>query len=200
MFTCPSCGAQWPDNYCPACARTIDRSALPPPESPPRPSDQPAAPPLPVFARPAPPPLPPDRPPRPTVVVLYRAWCGLILLVYAALGIHDALILAGKAAPGLGPIAEFLSSDDPKMRAQLLEEERQNSVIGIAIAFVGTVLFGTGMAYCPRAPWAWVWGIVALAVSIFPLCISLAGVIPFLIFWLKPETKRYFGLAAAGAL
>lgn len=201
MFTCPSCGAEWPDNYCPACARTIDRSAMPPPETPPRGRDRPAATPLPVFAQPAPPPLPtPARPARPTVVALYRAWCGLILIVYAAFGIRDALILAGKAAPELGPIAELLSHDDPKMHEQLLAEERQNSVIGLAIACVGTVLFGTGLAYCPRAPWAWVWGIVAISVSIFPLCISLAAVVPFLIFWLKPETKRHFGLPVAGAM
>ena len=48
------------------------------------------------------------------------------------------------------------------------------------------------MAYCPRAQWAWVWGIVAVIVSVFPLCVSLGGAIPLLIYWLKPETKRYF--------
>ena len=28
-FTCPSCGKLWPENYCPECACTIDRSLLP---------------------------------------------------------------------------------------------------------------------------------------------------------------------------
>jgi Domain of unknown function (DUF4375) len=28
--TCPTCKTQWPTNYCPQCARTIDRSASPP--------------------------------------------------------------------------------------------------------------------------------------------------------------------------
>ncbi len=28
-FTCPSCGREWQENYCPECARTIDRALLP---------------------------------------------------------------------------------------------------------------------------------------------------------------------------
>ena len=27
MFTCSTCGSEWPENYCPACGHTIDRSA-----------------------------------------------------------------------------------------------------------------------------------------------------------------------------
>src|SRR5262245_12006423 len=30
-YECSGCGRTWPDNYCPACHRTIDRSQLPPP-------------------------------------------------------------------------------------------------------------------------------------------------------------------------
>src|ERR1019366_5472280 len=35
MFTCSTCGKKWPENYCPECARTIDRSRTPqtPPEA-----------------------------------------------------------------------------------------------------------------------------------------------------------------------
>src|SRR5262245_53909565 len=28
---CPTCGRSWPENYCPRCARTIDRTAVPVP-------------------------------------------------------------------------------------------------------------------------------------------------------------------------
>ena len=28
-YKCPDCGREWPDNYCPECARTIDRTLLP---------------------------------------------------------------------------------------------------------------------------------------------------------------------------
>jgi hypothetical protein len=30
MFTCSTCGKKWPENYCPECARTIDRSRTAP--------------------------------------------------------------------------------------------------------------------------------------------------------------------------
>jgi hypothetical protein len=129
---------------------------------------------------------------RPLVVLLYRIWCGLILIVYLAFGIQEGMVLAGKMPPRLGPIADLLSHDDPTLHGQLLQEERENSIIGLAIAIIGVGLFGTGLFFCPRASWAWVWGIVAIIVSVFPLCISLAGAIPLLIFWLKPATKQYF--------
>jgi hypothetical protein len=29
-FTCRSCGREWPENYCPECAKTIDRGPAPP--------------------------------------------------------------------------------------------------------------------------------------------------------------------------
>jgi len=32
-YTCSDCGRTWPENYCPACHRTVDRSQLPPPLS-----------------------------------------------------------------------------------------------------------------------------------------------------------------------
>ena len=129
--------------------------------------------------------------PRPTVVVLYRIWCGLILILYLALAVHEALVLAGKVEPGLGPIANLISSDDPALRKQLVDEERANSIIGLGLALIGSALFALGV-FSPRAPWAWGVGIAAIIVSIFPLCVSLAGAIPLLIFWFKPETKRYF--------
>jgi hypothetical protein len=199
-LTCLTCGKAWPDNYCPECAHTIDpsRTELPPKVAAPagdpltlqalRSLSQPVA-----QLPPAVPPLLPGADgARPTVVTLYRIWCGLILIVYVALGINEALVLAGKATPRLGPITEFFSNDDPKLHAKLLEEERQNSIVGLALALIGATIFAVGMVYCPRAQWAWVWGIVAVIVSVFPLCVSLGGAIPLLIYWLKPETKRYF--------
>jgi hypothetical protein len=137
--------------------------------------------------------MPRVRQSRPTVVVLYRVWCGLILMVYLAFAIQEGMTLAGEVPARLGPIADLISHNDPALHAQLLAEERENSFIGLALAVVGVIIFGTGALYCPRSSWAWVWGIVAIIVSIFPLCISIAGAIPLFIFWLKPATKQYFG-------
>src|SRR6266404_4028224 len=35
-FTCPTCGKEWPENYCPQCAATIDRVLVPKPSSTPK--------------------------------------------------------------------------------------------------------------------------------------------------------------------
>jgi hypothetical protein len=198
-FTCSTCGKAWSENYCPECAHTIDR--IPTPQLP---HHAPAVTPqisqtlraLNIVSRPVPPSTPaflPARPPRPAVVVLYRIWCGLILIVYVAFAIQESLILARKVPPELGPIAGLISRDDPTLHSQLLEEERENSIVGLALAIIGVALFGMGCFFCPRASWAWIWGIVAIVISVVPLCISIAGAIPLLIFWLKPETKQYFG-------
>ncbi len=34
-FRCPTCGREWPENYCPECSGTINRALLPKPESAP---------------------------------------------------------------------------------------------------------------------------------------------------------------------
>ena len=195
MFTCSTCGKAWPENYCPECAHTIERTRVQPPplEAAPKPVTSQTVTALNAVSRPGPPiasPIPPPLP-RPTVVTLYRIWCGLMLIVYLALAAHEALVFAGKVQPGLGPIMNLASSDDPKLRAQLLEEERANSIIGLGLALAGSALFTTGL-FSPRARWAWGVGIAAIIVSIVPLCISLAGAVPLLIFWFKPETRRYF--------
>ena len=198
-FKCLTCGQEWPENYCPECARTIDRgqTAAAPPEIAGTAESAEMVRALDYLSRPvvAPPPIipPPDRPTRPTVVVLYRVWCGLILIVYLAFAIQEGLTLAGKTPPRLGPIADLISRDDPTLHGQMMAEERENSIIGLAMAVVGAILFGTGAFFCPRTSWAWVWGIVAIIVSIFPLCVTIAGAIPLFIYWFKPATKQYFG-------
>jgi len=114
-------------------------------------------------------------------------------MVYLAFAIQEGMIVAGKIPPRLGPIADLMSSKDPALHGQMMAEERENSIIGLAMAVVGAILFGTGAFYCPRSPWAWVWGIVAIIVSVFPVCVTIAGAIPLGIFWFKPATKQYFG-------
>ncbi len=198
MFTCSTCGREWPENYCPECAHTIVPAQTPqaPPDIAGKAEISQALRALNVLSRPVPsiPPIIPSvRPSRPVVVVLYRAWCGLILIVYLAFAIQEGMTLAGKVPPRLGPIADLISHNDPALHAQLSAEERENSFIGLALAIVGAILFGTGLFFCPRASWAWMWGIVAIIVSVFPLCVSMAGAIPLFIFWLKPATKQYFG-------
>jgi len=106
MFTCSTCGKAWPENYCPECAHTIERtqvqsSSL---EVPPKPAISQTMRALNAVSRPGPPTAPPIPPPlpRPTVVSLYRIWCGLMLIVYLALGTHEALVSQARSSQGLG--------------------------------------------------------------------------------------------------
>ena len=48
--------------------------------------------------------------------------------------------------------------------------------------------------FLPPAPWAWTYHLVLIAVGLTSAC-CMPIAIPLLIFWLKPETKAYFGKA-----
>ncbi|HSK73154.1 MAG TPA: hypothetical protein VK892_15760 [Pyrinomonadaceae bacterium] len=65
---------------------------------------------------------------------------------------------------------------------------------GIIYAVVGAfcfLLFATAL-FLPRKPWGWIVGIVMIAIGMTSCCF-LPFLLPLLIFWLKPETKAYFG-------
>lgn len=46
--------------------------------------------------------------------------------------------------------------------------------------------------FLPPKPWVWVWILVEIAFGMTSVC-CLPIAIPLLIFWIKPETKRYYG-------
>ncbi len=48
--------------------------------------------------------------------------------------------------------------------------------------------------FLPKAPWAWIYHIVLISVGMTSVCCMPIS-IPLLIFWLKPETKAFFGRA-----
>jgi len=60
-------------------------------------------------------------------------------------------------------------------------------VIGIPCALLSLVPI-----FLPPKPWVWVWILVEIAFGMTSVC-CLPAALPLLIFWLKPETKRYYG-------
>lgn len=50
----------------------------------------------------------------------------------------------------------------------------------------------------PRRPWMHVVGIVLLGVGLLSSCLSWVVNVPLLIYWLKPEVKRWFDTGADG--
>jgi len=67
-------------------------------------------------------------------------------------------------------------------------------VTGILLLIVGLALFVAcllPLVLKPK-PWLWTYDLVIICLGMTSVCILLAS-IPLLIFWLKPEAKRYFG-------
>lgn len=73
------------------------------------------------------------------------------------------------------------------------EDVTAQRVNGAIYGFAG--LLGLGFhavaLFLPRRPWAWIYGIVVIAIGMTSCCI-LPAAIPLLIAWLKPEMKARF--------
>ena len=60
-------------------------------------------------------------------------------------------------------------------------------VIGLPCAILSLVPI-----FLPPKPWVWVWILVVIGFGMTSAC-CLPIAVPLLIFWIKPETKRYYG-------
>jgi len=81
------------------------------------------------------------------------------------------------------PPAEFGEDLDP-MEVQI--QGYLLMIVGVPFA----IFFGAA-PFLPKRPWAWIYGIVAIAFGMTSPC-CLPASIPLLIFWIKPETKAFF--------
>lgn len=66
-------------------------------------------------------------------------------------------------------------------------------VVDVAICFPLICVYGA-VPFLPRKPWAWTYGVVAICAGTTCGC-WIAASVPLLVYWLKPETKAYFGRA-----
>jgi hypothetical protein len=67
-------------------------------------------------------------------------------------------------------------------------------IMGVIYAILG-VVFGIVFLvalFLPAKPFNWIVGIVVIALGMTSCCLWPA-LIPMLIFWVKPETKAFFG-------
>jgi hypothetical protein len=113
----------------------------------------------------------------PPVVAWYKVYAGLMA------GLYLLMLLAGMTVPFLDPDDLDLDQDDPPPWAMAL-------IIGcVSLPFAAA--FGAAL-FLPAKPWAWIYHLVLICFGFTSLC-CMAASIPLLIFWLKPETKAYFG-------
>jgi hypothetical protein len=80
---------------------------------------------------------------------------------------------------------------DPAMVGEEALALRVQAFILMALGLVLFVPFAIA-PFLPNKSWVWIYGIVMIGIGMTSLC-CLPATIPLLIFWLKPETRQYFG-------
>lgn len=112
---------------------------------------------------------------KPPVLNWFAAYCALLALAYVV------CVVAGIVLIVLAPADKDMSETE----AQIL-----GGVVA-AVCLLLLIAYGAG-PFLPQKPWAWVFGLVLICIGLTSAC-CLPAAIPLLIFWLKPETKAYFG-------
>jgi len=112
---------------------------------------------------------------RPTVVRWFYVYCGVLCVVYLA--------VAACCLPFF--LIEPAELDMGKTEAVFM---------GVMMLVMGLVFFVLFLMpfFLPQRPWVWVFDLVLICIGMTSACFLLACV-PLLLFWLKPETKAWFG-------
>jgi hypothetical protein len=116
----------------------------------------------------------------PKVVVWQRVYCAAMALLYLACIVGGVLLLVFQRQ-----IAEADRSGDGRVVAL---------IYGVMLTAIGFVLFAAFAAalFLPPKPWVWIYHIVLISIGLTSPCCMPAS-IPLLIFWIRPETRTYFG-------
>jgi hypothetical protein len=105
----------------------------------------------------------------------YRIYTGVMAALYVAVA-------------GLGIMLMLLPPETAH------RSEPQMLIMGGIYAVIGTIFFVVNLiaTLLPPKPYNWIVGIVMIALGMTSCCLWPA-VIPLLIYWVKPETKAFFG-------
>lgn len=112
---------------------------------------------------------------KPPVVTWFKAYCAVLTLMYVV----------------LIPVGIIFLKMDP---ATFEMEPTEAIVMGIMLVGISIPLvIACALPFFLRpAPWVWVYDLVLICLGMTSCCFMVAS-IPLLIFWIKPETKKYFG-------
>ena len=105
----------------------------------------------------------------------YRVYCVSLAALYALVATF-------------GLIVAYLQ---PATNNQSAEE---SLIMGLIYAILGTIFFAIFLvaSILPPKPYNWIVGIVMIAIGMSSCC-TWPAVIPLLIYWIKPETREFFG-------
>ena len=105
---------------------------------------------------------------RPKVVIWFKVYAVLLSLIYLFMVI-------------ISPIF-FTTGDSDAIITGLF-------IIILCIPFF---IISILPVFLPRKPWVWIYSVVIIGIGMTSAC-CLPACIPLLIFWLKPEVKRFYG-------
>jgi hypothetical protein len=114
--------------------------------------------------------------PTPKVVIWFRVYLAFLCVMYGfcvALGVFFAFF------------PDYSSGSN---------DQTSTIINGWLFMVVGSVfLVASALPFFLKPkPWVWVYNLVIICLGKMSCCL-LPACIPLLIFWIKPETKRYFG-------
>jgi hypothetical protein len=105
----------------------------------------------------------------------YRVYCASLAVLYLLVTIGGAFLAV---TPNLIPD----------------KSAEETMFVGIFYGIIGAIfllVFAVAF-FLPRKPFNWIVGIVMISLGMTSCCF-LPFLIPLLIYWIKPETKAYFG-------
>ena len=105
----------------------------------------------------------------------YRMYCGSLALLYASLAVF-------------GGFMAYLQPDTREYSSN------ETMIIGLMYALGGAVFFVVFLVatLLPAKPYNWIVGVIMIGIGMTS-CFMWPAVIPLLIYWIKPETRSFFG-------
>lgn len=105
----------------------------------------------------------------------YRVYCAVLSLLYLATIVLGVFLLIYQP-----PTREY--------------DSQQIVIVSVAYIIFGAIFLiaSTIALFLPPKPYNWIVGIVMLAIGMTSCCF-LPAVVPLFIYWMKPETKAFFG-------
>jgi hypothetical protein len=108
------------------------------------------------------------------VVVALSAYAVVLALVYVAVGLIFLSLAMEEAPPG----------------KEIAHAATLGRYLMVFVASVLSLAF-VAVPFLPHRPWVWVYGLATIALG-FTSVVTIPFSIGLLIFWIRPEVKRYY--------
>ncbi len=105
----------------------------------------------------------------------YRVYVGFMATLYLIVSVFGAIVIYASQYTNIYEASELII----------------NGIVCLVVGIPFAIAFAIALLL-PRKPWNWIVGIVFIAIGLTSCCF-MPATIPLLIFWLKPETKAFFG-------